>query len=209
MESQLHRFFRNSADAVFGVDWSGRIGFWNEQCVRLTGLGFEQVRLKRCCEVFAGTELDGTPRCRQGCEISRQMSHGTSIPNYDMVIKDKDGESAVVNVSVFATPAAMKGEIDVAGFLVLRRLDYERLIQRLVAERRNRDDAAGGRRALLSSRELEVLQLAADGLSSRKIAERLSLSTYTVKNHFTNILAKLKVHSRAEAVSQALRLNLF
>lgn len=208
MDSPLHRFFRNSADAVFGVDWSGRISFWNERCARLTGLESGQVRGKRCCEVFSGTELDGTPRCRQGCEISRQMAQGTSIPNYDMVIKDKEGEAAVVNVSVFATPRAMKEEIDVAGFLVLRRLDYQRLIQRLVAERRNRDDAGEERRALLSARELEVLQLAADGLNSRKIAGRLSLSTFTVKNHFTNILAKLKVHSRAEAVSQALRLNL-
>jgi PAS domain S-box-containing protein len=209
MESHLHRFFRNSADAVFGVDWSGRIGFWNDQCARLTGLEFEHVRGKRCCEVFAGTDLDGTPRCRQGCEISRQMAQGTSIPNYDMVIKDKEGEAAVVNVSVFATPASMKSEIDVAGFLVLRRLDYQRLIQRLVAERKHREETADTRRHLLSSREIEVLQLAADGLSSHKIAERLSLSAYTVKNHFANILAKLKVHSRAEAVSLALRLNLF
>jgi DNA-binding NarL/FixJ family response regulator len=137
------------------------------------------------------------------------MAHGTSIPNYDMVIKDKDGEAVVVNVSVFATPTSLRSEIDVAGFLVLRRLDYQRLIQRLVAERKNRELAADERRGRLTARELEVLQLAADGLNTKKIGERLSISAYTVKNHFTNILAKLKVHSRAEAVSLALRLELF
>lgn len=209
MDSPLHRFFRNSADAVFGVDWSGSIVFWNERCARLTGLGFEEVRGKRCCEVLSGLDLDGTPRCRRGCEISRQMAHGTSIPNYDMVIKDKEGESVVVNVSVFATPSPMKSEIDVAGFLVLRRLDYQRLIQRLVAERKNKERAPDDRRNRLSSREIEVLQLAADGLNTKKIAERLCISAYTVKNHFTNILAKLKVHTRAEAVSLALRMDLF
>ena len=126
-----------------------------------------------------------------------------------MVIKGRDGETTVVNVSVFATPVSMKGEIDVAGFLVLRRLDYQRLIQRLVAEHKGKQDAADERRASLSPREVEILRLAADGMNSRKIAERLHLSAYTVKNHFTNILAKLKVHTRAEAVSLAMRLNLF
>jgi PAS domain S-box-containing protein len=208
MESPLHRFFSNSADAVFGIDWSGRISFWNERCSRLTGRTIAEVGGRRCCEVFHGTDLDGTPRCRRGCEVSRQMAHGTSIPNYDMMIKDRDGESMAVNVSVFATPLSMKGEIDVAGFLVLRRLNYQRLIQRLVAESKNRERAADDRQSRLSSREIEVLQLAADGLNTKKIAERLSLSTFTVKNHFTNILAKLKVHSRAEAVSLAMRFNL-
>jgi PAS domain S-box-containing protein len=209
MESPLHRFFSNSADAVFGIDWSGRISFWNEQCTRITGLTIAEVGGKRCCEVFNGTDLDGTPRCRQGCEVSRQMAQGTSIPNYDMVIKDKDGASMVVNVSVFATPVSMKSEVDIAGFLVLRRLNYQRLIQRLVAESKHREKTADDRQIRLSSREIEVLRLAADGLNTKKIAERLSLSDYTVKNHFASILAKLKVHSRAEAVSQALRMNLF
>lgn len=207
-ESPLHRFFRNSADAVFGISWSGRINFWNERCVRLTGLPFERVRERRCCEVLNGLELDGRPRCRQGCDVSRKMAHGISIPNYDMVIRTAAGESLVVNVSAFATPASMKEEIDVAGFLVLRRLDSQRLIQRLVAERLRPESAPAEGQPHLSSRELEVLALAADGLNSRRIAERLSVSPSTVKNHFTNILSKLAVHTRAEAVSKALRLNL-
>ena len=57
----------------------------------------------------------------------------------------------------------------------------------------------------LTAREMEVLQLIADGLSNRSIAERLSLSIYTVKNHVHHILDKLQVKHRREAVQHAYR----
>jgi NarL family two-component system response regulator LiaR len=55
----------------------------------------------------------------------------------------------------------------------------------------------------LSERELEVLRLMAKGWSNKRIAEDLSITEGTVKNHVTNIYAKLWVHSRAEAVAWA------
>ncbi|MCG8349905.1 MAG: helix-turn-helix transcriptional regulator, partial [Chloroflexales bacterium] len=53
----------------------------------------------------------------------------------------------------------------------------------------------------LSDREREVLHLVAQGQDNPQIAAALSLAEGTVKNHITNIYAKLGVHSRAEAVS--------
>ena len=55
----------------------------------------------------------------------------------------------------------------------------------------------------LTPREMEILQLIAEGLSNRSIAERLSLSVYTVKNHVHHILEKLHVQDRREAVEHA------
>jgi DNA-binding NarL/FixJ family response regulator len=55
----------------------------------------------------------------------------------------------------------------------------------------------------LTERELEVLRLMAKGWSNQRIAEDLSISEGTVKNHVTNIYTKLGVHSRAEAVAWA------
>jgi DNA-binding CsgD family transcriptional regulator len=60
----------------------------------------------------------------------------------------------------------------------------------------------------LSERELEVLALAADGLTGRAIAERLFISPSTIKTHFENIYDKLGVSDRAAAVAQGLRLGL-
>lgn len=50
----------------------------------------------------------------------------------------------------------------------------------------------------LTTRELELLPLIAEGLQSHEIAERLSISKYTVDNHRRNILAKLQKRSAAE-----------
>jgi DNA-binding NarL/FixJ family response regulator len=60
----------------------------------------------------------------------------------------------------------------------------------------------------LTDRELEILGLLADGLSNKAISERLSLSENTIKYHLKNILNKLNVHNRTEAVMYALRINL-
>lgn len=52
----------------------------------------------------------------------------------------------------------------------------------------------------LTAREREVLALIAQGLSNSEISERLCLAQGTVKNHVHNLLSKLQVHSRAEAI---------
>jgi two-component system NarL family response regulator len=57
----------------------------------------------------------------------------------------------------------------------------------------------------LTERELEVLKLVAQGLSNREIAGELYISENTVKNHVRNILEKLHLHSRMEAVVYAVR----
>jgi ATP/maltotriose-dependent transcriptional regulator MalT len=60
----------------------------------------------------------------------------------------------------------------------------------------------------LSTREIEVLRLVADGLSNQEIAEKLFISDHTVHRHLANILNKLSVSSRAAAVAQAARRGL-
>jgi DNA-binding NarL/FixJ family response regulator len=61
----------------------------------------------------------------------------------------------------------------------------------------------------LTERELEVLKLVAHGLNNREIAKRLFISENTVKNHVRNILEKLQLHSRIDAVMYAVREKLF
>lgn len=59
----------------------------------------------------------------------------------------------------------------------------------------------------LSERELEVLRLAAAGLSNQEIAEQLTISLGTVKTHLHNIYGKLEVGSRSKAIARAKELN--
>lgn len=60
----------------------------------------------------------------------------------------------------------------------------------------------------LTARENEVLRRLADGLTTEQIAADLFVSVNTVRNHVNNIIRKLNVHSRLEAVSYALRKGL-
>jgi DNA-binding NarL/FixJ family response regulator len=60
----------------------------------------------------------------------------------------------------------------------------------------------------LSSREVEVLRLVATGASNKEIAENLIIAEGTVKNHLTNILSKLNVKDRMQAVLRAKEIGL-
>ena len=60
----------------------------------------------------------------------------------------------------------------------------------------------------LTSRELEVLQMAAKGVSNKHIAEKLFVKEVTVKTHLNSIFKKLKVQNRTQATLLALQMNL-
>jgi two-component system NarL family response regulator len=69
-------------------------------------------------------------------------------------------------------------------------------------------DFLGPRKPTLTGREIEVLGHVAEGLTSRQIGRLLFISENTVKNHVRNILDKLGLHSRNEAVLYAIREHL-
>jgi DNA-binding NarL/FixJ family response regulator len=88
--------------------------------------------------------------------------------------------------------AAAQGESVVSATLLTR------LLPRLQRHR-------GGVRAELTDREREILDLLAGGLSNADIAQRLTISVHTVRNHVANLSAKLGAHSKLEALSIAVR----
>jgi len=79
------------------------------------------------------------------------------------------------------------------------------MLARLLPKLRRSSEPSG---AELTSRELEVLTLLAEGLANQAIAEKLTVSVHTVRNHVQNILTKLKAHSKLEAVAIAVRRGL-
>lgn len=84
-------------------------------------------------------------------------------------------------------------------------------IARKVVSRFARAGEKGGESGLdqLTGRELEVLKLAAKGMTNTDIARELSLSVRTVQNHLSNVFSKMGVGSRTEAVLHALRKGWF
>lgn len=69
----------------------------------------------------------------------------------------------------------------------------------------SRPEREAGANLRLTERELDVLRLVAHGHSNKEIAARLFISENTVKNHVRNMLEKLQLHSRMEAVMYAVR----
>ena len=60
----------------------------------------------------------------------------------------------------------------------------------------------------LTEREIELLQLVANGMANKAIAQKLSISENTVKYHMKNIMQKLHVQNRTDAVTYAIRTGL-
>jgi two-component system response regulator DevR len=90
-----------------------------------------------------------------------------------------------------------------AGELAMPRRMAARLVRRLAATSRHAPPAADDPAlASLTSREIEVLRLLADGLTDRAIADALTISPRTVESHVGSILGKLGVRNRAEAASR-------
>jgi DNA-binding NarL/FixJ family response regulator len=77
--------------------------------------------------------------------------------------------------------------------------------RRLLARTDGNGNSPDVDRAKLTRRELQVLGLLAQGLTQKQIARELVISSKTVATHIQRILAKLKVHSRAQAVALAHR----
>ncbi|MBI4674265.1 MAG: response regulator transcription factor [Chloroflexi bacterium] len=96
---------------------------------------------------------------------------------------------------------AARGETPLSGRLASR-------ILREFAKRMNNEPAEAAKDDALSEREKEVLAFASEGLTNREIAGRLNLSENTIKYHFKNILEKLHLRNRAQAVAYALQSGL-
>jgi DNA-binding NarL/FixJ family response regulator len=111
-----------------------------------------------------------------------------------VVSSEPDGESLVASFR-----RALAGE------LVLPAVHLSNLVDRL---RGGREASVAGRIDYLTGREREILGLLADGSSTGEIARALGIRPMTVQSHVKNILAKLGVHSKVEAVTLAWRMGL-
>jgi DNA-binding NarL/FixJ family response regulator len=93
-----------------------------------------------------------------------------------------------------------------AGEILLPRAVIFGIAQRVAAARER--SAARNPIEQLTPRELEVLRALAEGLASNQICERLFIAPNTLRTHVQNIMSKLRVHSKLEAVAVALRYRL-
>jgi DNA-binding CsgD family transcriptional regulator len=164
---------------------------------------------RSCCEVFAGYDEDGNRLCYRGCHVMALIGMDEAVQSFDMRTRTKAGRPLWINISILKAKdergVALTIHLfrDVTATKELLALVQERLTPRPAT---NPDDPEP---TALSRRELEVLRLMTQGLDTRATAERLHVSRATVRNHVQNILSKLGLHSRLQAVAYATRHRLF
>jgi DNA-binding NarL/FixJ family response regulator len=90
------------------------------------------------------------------------------------------------------------------GEAMLDRQEAARLL-RVLRRRRHQESTERQRANRLTPRQTQIMQMMADGASSEEIARRLKVSPYTLRTHVQNILTRLGVHTKVEAMAIAIR----
>jgi PAS domain S-box-containing protein len=212
----LFQALANAADGAFVVDEDQRVLYWNQAAQEILGYTSDEVVGRACYEILGGRDDSGQVVCRHHCYVATTAFTGSAVTNYDTCARTKSSEVRWINVSILTFSAS-----DDAAPLIVhlfrdatdKKQNEQFTRQVLGAAKRLQENAAASPPALpppagslaqdLTDRECEVLSLLAQGLSTRDIAQSLSISPSTARNHTQNILHKLRVHSRLEAVAYA------
>jgi PAS domain S-box-containing protein len=215
----------NTGDGVFIVDANKHIIRWNKGAEKILRYSETEVLGHDCFQVISGRVLPDRVLCSKNCKIHGNVLRGTPQKNFDLLTQTNDGEPVWLNTTILSPSDA--GEPFVVHIvrdvtrekkreLALEQLLVDLGIQGLIPKdisaekpvvRRSavRYSAADRSSAALSGREIEVLTLLAEGLSTKSLAQKLNISHFTARNHIQNILGKLDLHSKAQAVSYAFK----
>lgn len=204
-----------SPDPVFVTDRGNRIVSWNASAERLLGFTADEALGMPCASTLQGCDSHGNRYCSDSCPITHLALRNETIRNFELRLIAKGGHEILADVSVlhFAVPAP---DLFFLAHIVhpsARQNPRQAAVAPEGASRprptllmvRGSDDA---RARKLTGREVEVLGMLAAGNPTAEIAARLHISTLTARNHIQNILDKLEVHSKTEAVAFAFQKHL-
>lgn len=187
----------------------------NHAFLQLTGWSYEAVIGRRPGEI----EMWDSSATRR--QVEAQLADTGALKGCELRLKTKDGELVDCLLSAESTtlrgePCVMsvfqditdrkRTETDLITAIEAAMQDSSwlsrKIMDKLAALRSPRSDGRGGAPPAedLTPREREVLALIAEGRSDAKIAEALSLSRNTVRNHVARLYAKIGAHNRAEAI---------
>jgi PAS domain S-box-containing protein len=213
----LFRLLANAADGAFVVAENQRIVFWNSAAQEQLGYSAAAVLGRTCGDLLRGQNEPGDPFCRPLCPVIAAIRSGEAVANFDLRVHCRSGTERWVNVSTLVWTDGADGDAPLIAHLfrdATERKRAEALVDQVshAVGHLNEPGAPRERRAIrtlpedvhLTDRERQVLTLMARGLGTADIAASLTISTVTVRNHVQNILHKLRLHSRAQAVAYAL-----
>jgi len=196
-------------------DASGQLVFWNRAAEVLFRRTAASALSTRCYAAVAGRDFFGNRYCSESCPVLDIARRQEQIRGFTLRAQTPDmPHEEELNVTILKLSGSRPDR-----FLLVHLLHPGRFSRPSpsVAEPRKPHAGNGHEREAptfadgpadtrpLTSRETEVLTWVSAGLQNKEIAQELGISLATVRNHVHNILEKLTVHSKLEAVSLAFR----
>lgn len=215
----MDRLFRALAktDGVLVIDQNQQIIYWNQAAEEILGYTPKEIIGQPCYKILAGRDDQRRLVCHEYCRVAMTALHGRTVTNYDSSVRTKLGDVRWINMSTFTFPLNGSRASSVLVHLfrdVTSKKQNEHFTNQVLAAAKQIQNREFPQIASsisveqpdvdLTDREYEVLTLLAQGASTKNIARSLSISAATARNHIRNILQKLQVHSRLEAVLYAL-----
>lgn len=202
--------------AAFATDEKGRIAIWNKGAEEMLGHSASQVLGKSCHEIICGHDVFGNRFCDRQCSLGFMVERHETVRHFELDIRGESGEMIPTHVSIVVFPGSRPRQYTMVHFIerVDRHREANALVRRILTEQHPTlrvltvDESPTRQYQPLTSREIQILRLLAEGASTKGIADSLFISVTTTRNHVQNILRKLEVHSKLEAVSLALRTHL-
>jgi DNA-binding CsgD family transcriptional regulator len=193
-------------------DMTGHVLIWNGAAEKLLRRPAHLALGRLCHDLLGGRDVFGNLFCHENCAVRVMCRKGEAVQTFELVV-DSPRPSMALQVSILKIPRG-PAESDVIVHL-LQPLDREgrlaRELERLGigpaghASPTPKGPTADDSNAPLTPREKDVLGHVAQGLQNKEIAQKLDISVATVRNHVHNLLDKLGVHSKLEAISLAYR----
>jgi len=202
---------------AFATDENGYITIWNKGAEKLLGYSASRVLGRSCHELLCGVDLFGNRFCNPKCAVNCMAERGVPVHHFEMNVRAESGEMVATGFSIVVLKGPRARQYAMIHFM--EKIDRQQALDTLINRMLNEPHAphvsqatmrapASESQPQLTSREIQVLKLLAEGASTEDIATSLFISVPTTRNHVQNILRKLDVHSKLEAVSRAIRTHL-
>jgi len=195
-----------TADGLFVTDEHQNIVAWSSSAQRVLGYSAEEVVGQRCFLVLMGREPGGHPICRRLCRVTANARRGRGTAAYEVAARARDGNVKCLSTSVLVLNGANQT------FRVMHLLRevtcHPGLPRRVATPVLDSPDEGLPIAERLTRRELEVLRLLAGGATVDEIAQELTISVFTARNHVANVQRKLGARSRLETVLLGIRNSL-
>jgi DNA-binding CsgD family transcriptional regulator len=189
-----------TGEPAFAVDRHGVVVLWNEAAEQTFGHPCADALGKKCWELMCGHDANGNLYCFEHCPLIEMAFLHEPVHAFH---------------ASFATAPRQQQQFAVSCVVVCDEPGDEMLLHICHPEQISQEKSELQHLSPLetppdnlSQRELEVLMLLAEKVSTRDIASQLDISIRTVRTHIQHLMVKMRVHKRREAILKGKRLKL-